>query len=358
MRRYSRKKNSTKIFLALTIVVAVAFGITQFFLKQKERGDVVAKINGEKIYKSQIEQKLVGILSSQGQEAKTPEIDNLPQEVIEILAKEIYLEEQLTKIAKKSDAAKSKEVQARINDIQGKILRQAYVDSIIKNEITEEKINDKYAQLTNELAGKKEYLVSHLIVKTKEEAEKISKDLTAKKALRFSDAAKKYSLDKESSDKGGELGYVLEDNIIKEISEVVTKLKKDEISAPIQTKFGWHLVKFSDVRDAKALPFESVKDNIREQLIQDRLNEINSKIIKDAKIEILLPAKNVAIKAEENNAEAIKADDAVQPASELNSATPTNAELTPTQEQPSTQATEKSSDEKADNKKSKSKKRN
>lgn len=291
MRHSSRKKNSTKIVVAIIAAAAVAFGFSNYLLNKKEAGAVIAKVNGEKIYKSEVERKLRNFFDDRSQEVKMPEIETLPKEVIEILVKEIYLEKELTKAAEKSAVAKDKELKDRIADLKGKILRQAYVDSLLKTEITDEKVNEKYVELTNELAGKKEYSISHIVVKTKEEAEKIAKEFKAKKPLKFADAAKKYSLDQESAEKAGDLGYILEDNMIKEIAAVLPSLKKDEISSPIETKFGWHLVKFTDVRDAKPLAFETVKNNIREQLTQDKINEINAGISKDAKVEVLLKLK-------------------------------------------------------------------
>ncbi len=297
MRHYSRKKNSTKIFVAATVIAALIYTISTYFIAHSNES-VIAKVNGKKIFKSEIEKKLRSVFDGQNQEIKIPEIDNLPKEVIEILVKEIYLDKELTKEAKRSKTVQTNEIKDQIDEAQNKILRQTYVNSLIKAEVTDKKINDKYVELSNDLAGKKEYLVSHIVTKTKEEAEKLSKDLQAKKvsANKFSELAKKHSIDQDSSGNGGDLGYILEDNMIKEISDAIANLKKDEISAPIQTKFGWHLVKIADIRDAKPLPFESVKDNIRDQIVQDKLNEINAKITKDAKVQILIQLKEVEAK--------------------------------------------------------------
>jgi hypothetical protein len=126
------------------------------------------------------------------------------------------------------------------------------------------------------------------VLKNEEDAKKVAKELKLKK---FEDLAKKHSSDQESAQKGGDLGYVVESNIVPELSAAVLKLKKGETSAPVQTKFGWHLVKVLDIRDAKALPFESVKDTLRAQLIQDKITEINSRITKNTEVEILIELK-------------------------------------------------------------------
>lgn len=356
MRRSSRKKNSIKILIAVTIVAATAFGVSQYFVNSSNMGPVVAKVNGEKIYKSQIQQKLLGLLSSPNQGGNLPDVDSLPNEVIEILAKEIYLDDEIAKLAKKENLLKNPEVKGRLHEAKNKILRQAFVDSLIKTEVNDEKISEKYVELTNELQGKKEYLISHIVTKTKDDAEKIAKELSSKKA-KFSDAAKKKSLDQESGAKGGELGYILEDNIIKEIASEIVKLKKDEVSAPIQTKFGWHLVKFSETRDAKALPFEQVKDNIKEQLIENKLSEINAEIMKDAKVEVLISKKEAAVSSEEKPAQAAKEEVLSAPASEEKAVE--NSQEEKATEAKSEEKTEKKDevkkDEKSHNKKSKNK---
>lgn len=288
-RHHSRKKNSTKIFAFAAIIAAALFGASLYFFHGND--EVAATVNNQKIYKSEIENKLRSVFESQnfgqGSEMKAPELATMPKEVIEILAKEIYLERELTKEAQKSKAAKSAELKARIADAKNRMVRQAYINSLLEEKVGDQQIRDKYAELSNDLTGKKEYQISHIVTKTKEEAEKIAKEINSKKA-KFADMAKKYSIDQDSAGNGGNLGYILEDNMFKEISEVLVTLKKDQVSQPVQTKFGWHLLKISDTRPATPLPFEAVKDNIRDQLTQDAINEINSKITKDAKIKILM----------------------------------------------------------------------
>jgi len=309
MRRYSRNKNSVRIFSAITLIAAVVLGASYYLNNKKEKGIVVAKVNGQEIYQSEIEQKLRNIFEGQGEEVAVPAIENLPKEVLDILIKETYLDKELSKLAKRSDLMKDKKVKERVAAAESKILRQSYIDSVLEKEVTEQKVSAKYAEISSNLAGKKEYSIFHIVAKSKEEAGKIYKEITAKKkSIRFSDAAKKYSIDQESAERGGDLGFVLEENMIKEIADAIVNLKQDEISVPIQTKFGWHLVKFTEVREAQPLPFDSVKQNLREQLEQDKTNEIEAKIVKDAKVKIVIKLKEaVEPKKAETAAEAAPA---------------------------------------------------
>lgn len=313
MRRYSRNKNSVRIFSAITLIAALVLGASYYLNNKKEKGMVVAKVNGQEIYQSEVEQKLRNIFEGQGEEVAVPAIENLPKEVLDILIKETYLDKELSKLAKRSDLMKDKKVKERVAASESKILRQSYIDSVLEKEVTEQKVSAKYAEISSNLAGKKEYSIFHIVAKSKEEAGKIYKEITAKKKpIRFSDAAKKYSIDQESAERGGDLGFVLEENMIKEIADAIVNLKQDEISAPIQTKFGWHLVKFTEVREAQPLPFDSVKQNLREQLEQDKTNEIEAKIVKDAKVKIVIKLKE-AVESKKAETAAEEAPAAIEP---------------------------------------------
>ncbi len=315
MKRYTKKRNSTKIFILVTLAVAVVFAAAHFMINKKD-DVVIAKINGQKVFKSEIEEKLRDVFDGQSSEIKVPDISTLPEEVLEVLVKEIYLEREITKKAKRSEIANSIQTKRKIENNTNKIMRQAYIDSIIKEEITEQAISDKYAELSNQVVGKKEYAVSHIVLKTKDEAEKVLKELKDKKGAKFADLAKKYSIDQSSASKGGELGYIIEDDLTKEIAEAATTLKKDEVSEPIHSKFGWHIVKITDVKSATMPTFESVKEGIRDQLIQDKINEINSEIIKNASVTIVSKESS---KNQEDMEKPQLQDDSTQAPEELNS---------------------------------------
>ncbi len=303
MRRnnYAKKKKFTKLFATFAAIAALSYGASLYFNGTEASNDVVvAKINNEKIYKSEIDSKIKEVFSGSDSDIQLPSIETFPAEVVETFAKEIYLERELVSRAKKSGVTKQEDIKHQIENSQNRIVANAYLNSVIKEKVNEEKIRDKYAELNGNLAGKKEFSVAHIVVKTQEEAEKIHESLTAKKSKKrasFSELAKKHSIDKDTASDGGKLGYVLEDNMVKEIAAVATTLKKGEISKPVQTKSGWHIVKVEDVKEAKSATFEDVKESLREQMIKEETGAIYKDIFDNVKIEILLK------KAEENAAE-------------------------------------------------------
>jgi len=106
--------------------------------------------------------------------------------------------------------------------------------------------------------------------------------------LVFSELAKKYSIDKQTANNGGKLGYLTEDNIAKEIFDVVSTIKKGEVSKIFSVKDVFAIVKLEDVREGKAAAFEDIKDSLREQMIKDETGSIYKEIFDNIKIEILL----------------------------------------------------------------------
>ena len=303
---YSRKRKLKKIFFIATFFAAAVVALSSYIISKPSSNDaVVAKINNHKILRSEVERKLHDIFDGQNQTITTPAVEDLPKEVFEILVKEVYIEQQIIKEAEKSKAVRSKETANKIADAKNKIMRQAYIEELIKEKVTDEKVNEKYLELTKELDGKKEYLVSHIVLKTEGEAENLFKTLKLSRnpAAKFSELAKKYSIDKDSAAKGGSLDYILEDNMVKEIAEVISNLQTNEISKPVQTKFGWHLIRIADVRPAQVLPFDTVKDSIREKLTHDLTGDLNSKITNNAKIEILIKLTPKAETSEEKASE-------------------------------------------------------
>jgi peptidyl-prolyl cis-trans isomerase C len=285
-RNPTRRKSSTRVFILSTLVIAAVFAVSNYFLNKKD-DVIVAKVGGVKIFKSDIEKKLSDVFQGYSQDVKSPEINSLPKEVIEILAKEIYLEKQLDKEAKKAKSARSQQTKEKIKEAKEQILRQAYIDSLLEEEVNEQVVKERYVELTNNIEGKKEYRLSHIVARDKGEIERLAQEIKSGRA-KFSDLAKRYSIDKDSADNGGDLGYVLEDNMLKEIFDGIVNLKSGEVSQPIHTRFGWHLVKIAEIRDARILPFESIKEAIRNQLMQDKISEVNGRITKDAVVEILI----------------------------------------------------------------------
>ena len=100
--------------------------------------------------------------------------------------------------------------------------------------------------------NQREYKLSHILVGTEDEAKAIAADL--KQGKDFGTIAKEKSIDSGSSENSGELGWGNIDTYPKPFAEAVSNLRKGEISDPVQTKSGWHIIKLEDIRNDKLSP--------------------------------------------------------------------------------------------------------
>jgi len=288
MKLYSKKrKNPFKILFALTVLVGIAFVGSKQFISKKANDILVAQIGDENIYKSEIERKLEDLFASN----KTAKIsfDKLPEQVLELFAREIFLDKKIIAEAKRLGIDNSTDIKNAIESFKIQTIRQAYINNQIKDVITDQKIVEKFNELNTEIENKNEYKYFQIVVKDKVTAENILKDFKApKKPLKFNDAVKKYSVDTQSSQNNGEVSYRAESALNKELLEFFKKSQKDEISKPIEIDGFWFIVKLNDVKKSKPLEFESSKEYVRHLIKMTEVEKLNGKFIKDSKVKILL----------------------------------------------------------------------
>ncbi len=297
-------KKKTRLIVTLSIfAVVLGASIAAFLVFSNQKNDkVVAKVNGQKIYQSELEDKLNKMFQNQNREQKIA-INNFPAQVVEALVQDIYLQKELDKIAKNSPIAKNKDLKKQIENYKNATLRQAYLDSIVADKLNDQTVKNKYSEISSELSGKKEVHLRHILVANEDEAKKILGLLQNKKSS-FEKLAKEYSKDEANALVGGDLGYVIPDNLDEDFAKAVAELKKSQVSSPIKTKYGWHIVKVEDIRNVDLPAFEAVKATIEDNLKQEIVEEVFGKITKNAKVKILIDLKPLAEK--EVNKEALQ----------------------------------------------------
>ena len=149
-------------------------------------------------------------------------------------------------------------------------------------EPTEQELRVEYeAALTS--MDKTEYHARHILVATKELAEQLTKQI--KGGAKFEVVAKANSMD-GSKERGGDLGWFSPTRMVKPFADAVKGLKKGEMTAaPVQTQFGWHIIKLEETREVSPPPFEQVKDQLGSRVMQKKLQAYVDELKKTAKIE-------------------------------------------------------------------------
>jgi peptidyl-prolyl cis-trans isomerase C len=142
-----------------------------------------------------------------------------------------------------------------------------------------------YEDATKQMTGEQEVRARHILVETEDEARGVAAEL--KKGTDFAELAKQKSKDPGAAAQGGDLGYFTKDQMVPEFAETAFKLDKGQLSDPVKTQFGWHVIKVEDKRARPVPPFEQVKDQIQTFVMRRAQSEVISKLREGAKIERL-----------------------------------------------------------------------
>lgn len=186
--------------------------------------------------------------------------------------------EVLAQAANKKGLGKKAEVIQQIDLSKQTILASAYIQDYVKSKpLSDDALKQEYEKI-NKVRGNKEYKVSHILLKTEEDAKKVADQL---KNSKFEDVAMDKSQDPGSSVKGGDLGWAVPSNFVKPFSDAMVAMSKGQTSAPVQSQFGWHIIKLEDTRDMKVPTFDEVKPNLtqhmQQQMVQQAIIDIRSK---------------------------------------------------------------------------------
>ena len=163
--------------------------------------------------------------------------------------------------------------------------------------------------MVEHLKGKEERKIKHILVNDEEEIERARRSVM--RSGNFEKVAKEKSIDTASAENGGDLGYVLQEELVPEFGDVAFILKVGEVSKPVKTQYGWHIIKVEDIRPATYLPFEDVKDGLIQRLQEQAIQEYLLSLTKDSNVEILIkeePVNNAEQDSDDTNTEDAKMD--------------------------------------------------
>jgi len=251
--------------LGLTLLLHSSPGWTQ-----SHEGVVV---NGKVIPRA-LEDIWVDQLRRQGQ-ADTPEVRARVRD--QLIGREVLLQEvERRALTKQADVLFRLEAQR-----QNTLIQALLADEMRRNPVTDEDVRKAY-QAETAAAGHPEYLARHILVESEAEANDLLQRL--KQGEPFEELAKR-SKDTGSAVAGGSLGWSPPTTYVKPFGDALVKLEKGQTTpAPVQTTFGWHVIRLDDLRTPRLPSFETVAQAIREQLEQRRMREFSEQLRKAAKV--------------------------------------------------------------------------
>lgn len=235
----------------------------------------VAIVNGKAVPKSRLD-ALAAQIERSGRPV-TPEMQNQLRE--EVLAREIFMQE-----ADRRGLAQTEDYRTQMELARQSILiRELFSDFQKKNPVTDAEMKAEYDKFVAANSGK-EYKARHILVEKEEQAKAIIASL--KRGGKFEDIAKKQSKDPGSGANGGDLDWATPDTYVPEFGQALTKLSKGQVTdVPVKTQFGWHVIRLDNVRDPQLPAFDQVKQQLQQQMAQQRLAKFQDELRAKAKIE-------------------------------------------------------------------------
>jgi peptidyl-prolyl cis-trans isomerase C len=271
-----------RTFIALAALAFAAATAGPAFSQQGSGGEqaagdpVVARVNGSEIRQSDL---AVAFSRLPAQIQQLPLETLFPQLVQQLVDVEL-----MSAAGRASDLHNSQDVLDRVAAFEKVAVQQAYVEGLIGEQVTEDKLRANYDATIAQTEGPIEVRASHILVESEEEGADIIKALEG--GADFAELARERSTG-PSGPRGGDLGYFVRSAMVQPFADAAFSLEPGTVGPdPVQTQFGWHVIKVVDKRRRPAPTFEESRAQLEEQLTREVITTHISDLRADAKIEL------------------------------------------------------------------------
>ena len=264
------------------LVLLVAFtSFSMVVLEGAKKAGVIAKVGRTKITIDQLNKRLAQF------PVQSREFFKKKENKVRILD-QLIDEELLYQYAKKNKLHRKAEYKDQINLAQRQLLISLIVQGEVDNKVSvnEEEMRAYYDGNRAQFQSKETRKLSHILLKTKKDANYVLKKLRG--GMAFSTAAKKYSTD-SSKDKGGDLGWVSQEQVVPAFGDAAFKLKKKgSRSGIVKSQFGYHIIRLNGTKKSKGIDFEDAKEQIYQTVLvskrQDAIKDLLAKAKSKSKV--------------------------------------------------------------------------
>ncbi len=235
---------------------------------------VIARVNGVDIKQSDLalaEEDVGADMQAASPEAKREHLISYLADIIMV-----------TQAADKKNIADNPDFKRRLAFLRSKLLMGYELQQEAKTALTDEALKQTYDEAVKSMSGEEEVRARHILVEGEDEAKAIIEQL--KGGADFAKLAKEKSKDPGAAE-GGDLGYFTKDQMVPEFADVAFKMYPGQLSNPVKTQFGWHVIKVEDKRIKQPPEFEKVKDQIEAYLARKVQSDFIAKLRQSAKVE-------------------------------------------------------------------------
>jgi len=237
-------------------------------------GDEVASVNGHPITREAFDEALQNVPPQMQGRFAGP--DGKQQLLESLVTQEVLFQE-----SKRANLEKDPQIQSRFEEAKRQILIESFMQKLVETETTDAKIKDYYSARK---ADFRQVKASHILVETEDKAKEAKKRLKGK--ADFAALAKELSTDPSAKENGGDLGFFTKDQMVKPFADKAFAMKVNEISDPVKSEFGYHIIKVVEIKEAE--PFEKLDPQaavgVRRAAISAQVEKLrsNAKIVMNA----------------------------------------------------------------------------
>ncbi len=254
-------------------------------LRAQDKDPLVATVNGTEIHQSDlaVAEEEAGQLPPMSPDAKK---DYLVQFMADMIL--------VSKAAEAKKLGDGADFKRKIAFARNKLLMEMMLTSVGKEALTDAEMHKVYDEAVKQMGEEKEVHARHILFRAAPGDEKASKEAEDKakavivrlnKGEDFAKVANELTEDPSGKANGGDLGYFTKEQMVPEFSNTAFALEKGQISAPVKTQFGWHVIKVEDKRVKPQPKFEEVKPQIEQYVTRKAQAEMVTKLRAEAKIE-------------------------------------------------------------------------
>lgn len=193
----------------------------------------------------------------------------------------------LAQQAAKEQLDRSDDFNKRMAYLHDKALMETLMKREVDKAVTDQAVRAFYDEQIGKAPRETEVHARHILVETEDEAKRIAQEL--KNGADFAELAKKETKDPSGKASGGDLGWFTKEQMVPEFADAAFKLNPGQVSEPVKSGFGWHIIKLEEKREKAPPSFEEVKDRIRAFLERRAQAELITKLRAEAKIERKTP---------------------------------------------------------------------
>ena len=270
-----RMLHDRRLLAALATVALLSFSPGYPATAADDSSKVVARVNGQSITEADMEMAKNEIGS---------DLANLPPEVQRRALAEYLIDNMLfAEAAEHAKLAQTPEFENQMRYLRRRVLRERFFEQTLKGKVSEDEARKIYDARVSQLKPEDEFAARHILVDSEEKAKELRAEIVA--GADFAELAKENSTDPGSKANGGLLGYFTKGQMVPEFEAAVVKMQKGEVSAPVKTAFGWHVIKLEDRRRKSPPTFEEVKETIMASLVVRLAQEQAAAMRQKAKLE-------------------------------------------------------------------------